>query len=150
VPFNIPAIDDITQLALAGRLQNLLDNKTKPVGSLGQIERLAQRIGLVLGSETPTLSTAGSGSVTQSASPTATLHGGSPGLSDSSQCEEELLMLGMMDLNRLKRTLAVTILTWAARLQDPGQFAAASTQSGSPSAAAQACASTKDSPEVNL
>mgnify|MGYP006167221667 CR=1 FL=1 len=55
MPFNIPAIDDITQPALAGRLQNLLDNKTKPVGSLGQIERLAQRIGLVLGSETPTL-----------------------------------------------------------------------------------------------
>jgi nicotinate-nucleotide--dimethylbenzimidazole phosphoribosyltransferase len=55
VPFNIPAIDDITQPALAGLLQNLLDNKTKPVGSLGQIERLAQRIGLVLGSETPTL-----------------------------------------------------------------------------------------------
>ena len=55
MPFNIPAIDDITQPALAVRLQNLLDNKTKPVGSLGQIERLAQRIGLVLGSETPIL-----------------------------------------------------------------------------------------------
>jgi nicotinate-nucleotide--dimethylbenzimidazole phosphoribosyltransferase len=55
VPFNIPAIDDITQPALAAHLQQLLDNKTKPVGSLGQIERLAQRIGLVLGSETPTL-----------------------------------------------------------------------------------------------
>lgn len=55
MPFNIPAIDDITQPALAAHLQQLLDNKTKPVGSLGQIERLAQRIGLVLGSETPTL-----------------------------------------------------------------------------------------------
>ena len=50
-----PVIDDITQPRLAARLQHLLDNKTKPVGSLGQIERLAQRIGLVLGSETPAL-----------------------------------------------------------------------------------------------
>lgn len=53
--FTIPAIDDIAQPALAARLQHLLDNKTKPVGSLGQIERLAQRIGLILGSEAPGL-----------------------------------------------------------------------------------------------
>ena len=53
--FAIPSIDDITQPALAARLQHLLDNKTKPVGSLGQIERLAQRIGLALGSEAPVL-----------------------------------------------------------------------------------------------
>jgi len=51
----MPVIDDITQPELAARLQNLLDNKTKPVGSLGQIERLAQRIGLTLGSEAPEL-----------------------------------------------------------------------------------------------
>ncbi|MCU0956044.1 MAG: nicotinate-nucleotide--dimethylbenzimidazole phosphoribosyltransferase [Hydrogenophaga sp.] len=55
MPFAMPAIDDIAQPALAARLQHLLDNKTKPVGSLGQIERLAQRIGLVLGSEAPVL-----------------------------------------------------------------------------------------------
>jgi nicotinate-nucleotide--dimethylbenzimidazole phosphoribosyltransferase len=53
--FTMPAIDDIAQPALAARLQHLLDNKTKPVGSLGQVERLAQRIGLVLGSEAPVL-----------------------------------------------------------------------------------------------
>ena len=53
--YNVPAIDDIAQPALAARLQRLLDNKTKPLGSLGQIERLAQRIGLILGSETPVL-----------------------------------------------------------------------------------------------
>lgn len=53
--FDVPSIDDITQPALAARLQHLLDNKTKPLGSLGQIERLAQRIGLALGSETPEL-----------------------------------------------------------------------------------------------
>lgn len=53
--FDVPTIDDITQPALAARLQHLLDNKTKPLGSLGQIERLAQRIGLALGSEMPEL-----------------------------------------------------------------------------------------------
>ena len=53
--FPIPVLDDVTQPALAARLQHLLDNKTKPVGSLGQIERLAQRIGLILGSEAPEL-----------------------------------------------------------------------------------------------
>jgi nicotinate-nucleotide--dimethylbenzimidazole phosphoribosyltransferase len=53
--YAIPTLDDITQPALAARLQQLLDNKTKPVGSLGQIERLALRIGLALGSEAPVL-----------------------------------------------------------------------------------------------
>lgn len=53
--FAIPTIDDIAQPALAARLQHLLDNKTKPMGSLGQIERLGQRLGLVLGSELPEL-----------------------------------------------------------------------------------------------
>ena len=53
--YSIPTIDDIAQPALAARLQHLLDNKTKPVGSLGQIERLAQRVGLALGTEAPVL-----------------------------------------------------------------------------------------------
>ncbi|WP_066260245.1 nicotinate-nucleotide--dimethylbenzimidazole phosphoribosyltransferase [Hydrogenophaga flava] len=55
MPIALPAVSDITQAELAARLQRLLDNKTKPVGSLGQIERLAQRIGLILGSEAPEL-----------------------------------------------------------------------------------------------
>ena len=55
MPYTVPVIEDIAQPALAARLQHLLDNKTKPLGSLGQIERLAQRIGLVLGSEAPEL-----------------------------------------------------------------------------------------------
>lgn len=53
--FTVPTIDDISQPALAARLQHLLDNKTKPVGSLGQIERLALRIGLILDCEAPLL-----------------------------------------------------------------------------------------------
>lgn len=51
----IPVLDDIDRSALAMRLQQRLDNKTKPLGSLGRLERLAQRIGLILGSEAPEL-----------------------------------------------------------------------------------------------
>ena len=40
---------------LARRLRFRLDNKTKPVGSLGRLEDLAVRIGCILGSETPEL-----------------------------------------------------------------------------------------------
>ena len=54
--FTIPTLDDIAQPALAARLQHLLDNKTKPLGSLGRLEALAQRIGLILGTEAPVLS----------------------------------------------------------------------------------------------
>lgn len=40
---------------LVQRLQSRLDQKTKPVGSLGQLETLALRLGHILGSETPEL-----------------------------------------------------------------------------------------------
>jgi nicotinate-nucleotide--dimethylbenzimidazole phosphoribosyltransferase len=55
MPYTVPVIEDIAQPALAARLQHLLDNKTKPLGSLGQIERLAKAIGLALGTEAPAL-----------------------------------------------------------------------------------------------
>jgi nicotinate-nucleotide--dimethylbenzimidazole phosphoribosyltransferase len=51
----LPDIESIENPALAARLQHKLDRKTKPVGSLGRLEALALRIGLVLGSETPQL-----------------------------------------------------------------------------------------------
>jgi nicotinate-nucleotide--dimethylbenzimidazole phosphoribosyltransferase len=51
----LPTIEDIEDAALLARLQHKLDRKTKPVGSLGRLEALALRIGLVLGSETPQL-----------------------------------------------------------------------------------------------
>jgi nicotinate-nucleotide--dimethylbenzimidazole phosphoribosyltransferase len=51
----LPTVADLNRGALAARLQHLLDNKTKPTGALGQIEGLAQRIGLILGSEHPVL-----------------------------------------------------------------------------------------------
>ena len=52
---NIPNIVDLHDTALTVRLQHLIDNKTKPVGALGQLETLGTRIGTILGSESPTL-----------------------------------------------------------------------------------------------
>lgn len=53
--FTVPAIADISDAPLTARLQYLLDNKTKPLGSLGRLEALALRIGQVLGTEAPAL-----------------------------------------------------------------------------------------------
>ncbi|OYD51476.1 nicotinate-nucleotide--dimethylbenzimidazole phosphoribosyltransferase [Acidovorax kalamii] len=53
--FTVPAIADISDAPLTARLQHLLDNKTKPLGSLGRLEALALRIGQVLGTEAPAL-----------------------------------------------------------------------------------------------
>lgn len=52
---NIPHIADLHDAALSARLQHLIDNKTKPIGALGQLEALAIRLGTILGSESPTL-----------------------------------------------------------------------------------------------
>ncbi len=51
----IPSIPDIAQPDLARRLRHKLDNKTKPLGSLGRIEALAVQLGLILGIESPQL-----------------------------------------------------------------------------------------------
>ncbi|VTU28169.1 nicotinate-nucleotide--dimethylbenzimidazole phosphoribosyltransferase [Variovorax sp. RA8] len=51
----LPAVESIDDPALAGRLQQLLDHKTKPLGALGRLEALALRLGLILGSEAPAL-----------------------------------------------------------------------------------------------
>ena len=48
----IPSLHDPT---LAASLQAKIDGKTKPLGALGQLEALMLKIGLILGSETPTL-----------------------------------------------------------------------------------------------
>ncbi|MFT3857784.1 MAG: nicotinate-nucleotide--dimethylbenzimidazole phosphoribosyltransferase [Aquabacterium sp.] len=68
---DIPHIDDLHDDAFAQRLQHLLDHKTKPLGSLGQLESLARRIGLILGSERPVL-----------AAPQMVLFAGDHGLAD--------------------------------------------------------------------
>lgn len=51
----IPTITDLHDDALTARLQHCIDHKTKPLGALGGIERLALRIGTILGSEAPQL-----------------------------------------------------------------------------------------------
>ena len=51
----IPHIPSLEDTLLAQRLQARIDSKTKPLGSLGQLETLMQRLGLILGSETPAL-----------------------------------------------------------------------------------------------
>jgi nicotinate-nucleotide--dimethylbenzimidazole phosphoribosyltransferase len=48
-------INDLQDSALTKRLQHLIDNKTKPLGALGQLETLVIQLGQILGSELPVL-----------------------------------------------------------------------------------------------
>jgi nicotinate-nucleotide--dimethylbenzimidazole phosphoribosyltransferase len=51
----LPTLADVRTPALTQALQHKLDNKTKPVGSLGRIEALALQLGEILGTESPVL-----------------------------------------------------------------------------------------------
>ena len=55
--FQLPPIDPTANAPLAARLQHKIDNKTKPLGALGQLENLALQLGLIQASETLGLTT---------------------------------------------------------------------------------------------
>lgn len=51
----LPSVVSIHDAALAAHVQAVLDQKTKPIGSLGVLEHLAHRIACILGSDQPVL-----------------------------------------------------------------------------------------------
>jgi nicotinate-nucleotide--dimethylbenzimidazole phosphoribosyltransferase len=52
---SLPTLANICDPALTQELQSTLDNKTKPLGSLGRLESLALQLGQILGTTTPVL-----------------------------------------------------------------------------------------------
>jgi nicotinate-nucleotide--dimethylbenzimidazole phosphoribosyltransferase len=51
----LPSLADISDASLTDALQHTLNNKTKPLGSLGRLEDVALKIGQILGSTAPVL-----------------------------------------------------------------------------------------------
>ncbi len=52
---SLPTLSDISNPSLTQALQHKLDRKTKPLGSLGQLESLGLKLGQILGTESPAL-----------------------------------------------------------------------------------------------
>jgi len=53
--FTPPILQDLTNSVLLAQLQLALNNKTKPLGSLGELEALAIQLGVILQTESPRL-----------------------------------------------------------------------------------------------
>jgi nicotinate-nucleotide--dimethylbenzimidazole phosphoribosyltransferase len=53
--FSLPTLADMSDATLTAALHDTLNNKTKPLGSLGRLEDVALKIGQILGSTAPVL-----------------------------------------------------------------------------------------------
>jgi len=55
MPYNIPTLPPPADAGLQQRLRHRIDRKTKPLGALGRLESIAERVGLVQGTDRPVL-----------------------------------------------------------------------------------------------